>query len=95
LKPRRSRKIAKFVGSAAASGEIKELRGSIGDRREAKKMIALMAIAIGTTTTVRLIMKAIKTLFLSEFSFYLIKRISGLNFFSPLIRPLTSYLPND
>ena len=59
LKPRRSLKIAKFVGSAAASGEIRELSGSIGESLEAKKIIALMASAIGIMIAIRLMMKAI------------------------------------
>jgi hypothetical protein len=89
LKPNRSRRIAKLVGSAAASGDIKELRGSIGESLEAKKMIALMAIAIGITTAVRLIMKANKTLFLIRYYILQkIKRISEPNFSSSLIQLL-------
>jgi len=64
LKPSRSFKIAKFVGSAAASGEIKELRGSIGESLEAKKIMALIENAIGIMIAIRLMMKANKSLFL-------------------------------
>lgn len=59
LKPSRSFKIARLVGSAAASGEISELSGSIGESLEAKKIMALMASAIGIMIAIRLIMKAI------------------------------------
>jgi hypothetical protein len=54
--------MARFVGSDAASGDIKELRGSIGESLEAKKMMALIASAIGTTIVILLIIKAIKAL---------------------------------
>jgi hypothetical protein len=53
------------VGSAAASGEIKELSGSIGESLEAKKIMALIASAIGITIAIRLIIKANKFSFLS------------------------------
>lgn len=59
LKPRRSLNIAKFVGSEAASGEISELSGSIGESLDAKKIIALIASAIGIMIAIRLMMNAI------------------------------------
>jgi AMMECR1 domain-containing protein len=62
LKPSLSLRIAKFVASAAASGDIKELRGSIGESLEAKKMMALIASAIGIIIATLLIIKAIKAL---------------------------------
>jgi hypothetical protein len=62
LNPSLSLRIAKLVGSDAASGDIKELRGSIGESLEAKKIMALIASAIGTTIAILLIIKAIKAL---------------------------------
>ena len=84
LKPSRSFKIAKFVGSAAASGEISELSGSMGESLEAKKIIALMASAIGIMIAIRRITNAI-SFFSLFYMYFLSKTISGPNFSDPLI----------
>ena len=45
--PNCSRSSSRLAGSLAASGEISALMGSIGDSRDAKKMSALIANAMG------------------------------------------------
>lgn len=83
LKPRRSLKIAKFVGSAAASGEISELSGSIGESLDAKKIIALIASAIGIMIAIRRMMKAISFFSFGSICFFWLKANQWVEFLRP------------
>ena len=60
LRPSCSRNNTKLAGSLAASGEIRALMGAIGDNREAKKINALIANAMGTRIAIRRIKKETK-----------------------------------
>ena len=60
FKPSCSRSAAKLAESAAMSGGTMALIGSIGERRDAKKINALIVNAIGTKIAIRRIKNEIK-----------------------------------